>query len=182
MLSLLQFIFCGLLCALLAAFFEADTFSGTNMLAAWQPLLFAGVLTVGIGHTLQVVGQRSAPASHAAIIMSLEAVFAALGGWLWLNEHLDTRQFTGCALMLAGYYCHSFRCPAAVKLFLLRPKTPDGKASLKARLKASPDKEQQKLLFLSFCCQSALSRRFQRLSTSASNWPLIDRPQLHFTK
>ncbi len=108
MLSLLQFIFCGLLCALLALVFETDRFSGTNMLAAWQPLLFAGVLTVGIGHTLQVIGQRSAPASHAAIIMSLEAVFAALGGWLWLNEHLDTRQFTGCALMLAGVLLSQF--------------------------------------------------------------------------
>lgn len=102
MLSLLQFIFCGLLCTVLAISFESANFSTDNLLAAWQPLLFAGVLTVGIGHTLQVVGQRSAPASHAAIIMSLEAVFAALGGWLWLNEHLDTRQFTGCALMLAG--------------------------------------------------------------------------------
>ena len=101
-LSLLQFSFCGLLCTLLAFMFEAPRFTTENLFAAWQPLLFAGVLTVGIGHSLQVVGQRSAPASHAAIIMSLEAVFAAFGGWLWLNEHLIGQQLAGCALMLAG--------------------------------------------------------------------------------
>lgn len=102
LLSVLQFLFCGVLCTLIAFVWETDRFVVTNLVAAWQPLLFAGVLTVGIGHTLQVVGQKSAPASHAAIIMSLEAVFAALGGWLWLNEHLTNRELTGCMLMLAG--------------------------------------------------------------------------------
>ncbi len=102
LLSLLQFLFCGFLCAFIALVWETDRFVVINLVAAWQPLLFAGVLTVGIGHTLQVIGQKSAPASHAAIIMSLEAVFAALGGWLWLNEHLSNRELTGCMLMLAG--------------------------------------------------------------------------------
>ncbi len=102
LLSFLQFLFCGLLCALIAFVVEDDKFNTNNMLLTWMPLLFAGALTVGIGHTLQVVGQKSAPASHAAIIMSLEAVFAALGGWLWLNEQLNNRELLGCALMLAG--------------------------------------------------------------------------------
>ncbi|WP_432471504.1 DMT family transporter [Amphritea sp. HPY] len=102
LLSLLQFLFCGVLCTVIALFWETERFVGSNIIAAWLPLLFAGALTVGIGHTLQVIGQKSAPASHAAIIMSLEAVFAALGGWLWLNEHLSNRELTGCMLMLAG--------------------------------------------------------------------------------
>jgi drug/metabolite transporter (DMT)-like permease len=59
-------------------------------------------MSVGVAYTLQVVGQKHAPSSHAAILMSLEAVFAALGGWLLLNEHLTLRQFLGCVLMLLG--------------------------------------------------------------------------------
>jgi len=102
LLSFTQFLFCGLLCVPIALIWEGDRFLLENALAAWQPLMFAGVLTVGIGHTLQVIGQKAAPASHAAIIMSTEAVFAALGGWLWLEEHLNTREFIGCMLMLAG--------------------------------------------------------------------------------
>jgi len=108
LLSFLQFLFCGVLCGAIALIWETERFIGANLIAAWQPLLFAGVLTVGIGHTLQVVGQKSAPASHAAIIMSLEAIFAALGGWLWLNEHLTGRELTGCVLMLAGVLLSQF--------------------------------------------------------------------------
>ena len=108
LLSITQFAFCALLGFTLALAFESERTSAANMLAAWQPLLFAGVLTVGIGHSLQVVGQRDAVASHAAIIMSLEALFAALGGWLWLDEQLSSRQFAGCALMLAGVLLSQF--------------------------------------------------------------------------
>jgi len=108
LLSFLQFLFCGALCAFIAFIWEADQFTSTNLMAASQLLIFAGVLTVGIGHTLQVVGQKSAPASHAAIIMSLEAVFAVLGGWLWLNEHLTNRELIGCILMLAGVLLSQF--------------------------------------------------------------------------
>ena len=108
-LSILQFLFCGVLCTMIALIWEGERFVVENMVAAWQPLLFAGVLTVGIGHTLQVVAQKHAPASHAAIIMSLEAVFAAAGGWLWLNEHLSSRELTGCLLMLAGVILSQLR-------------------------------------------------------------------------
>ena len=61
-----------------------------------------GVLSVGIAYTLQVVAQRKAPPAHAAVILSLETVFAALGGWLLLDEHLPSRSLTGCGLMLIG--------------------------------------------------------------------------------
>ena len=66
------------------------------------PILYGGLVSVGIGYTLQVVAQRNALASHAAIILSLEAVFAALAGWLFLNEHLNAQELFGCALMLFG--------------------------------------------------------------------------------
>ena len=59
-------------------------------------------MSVGIAFTLQIVAQRNAPPSHAAVIMSLETVFAALGGWMLLSERLTGREVVGCILMLAG--------------------------------------------------------------------------------
>ena len=57
---------------------------------------------VAVGFTLQVVAQKHAIASHAAIILSLEAVFAAIAGALLLGEMLQLRGYLGCALMFAG--------------------------------------------------------------------------------
>ncbi|MGD8389598.1 MAG: EamA family transporter, partial [Desulfobacteraceae bacterium] len=56
----------------------------------------------GVAYTLQVVAQRHAPPVHAAVILSLEAVFAAVAGWILLGEVLDLRDIVGCGLMLAG--------------------------------------------------------------------------------
>ena len=76
---------------------------------AWQPLVdaawpvfYGGVLSVGVAYTLQVVAQRQAPASHAAIILSLETVFAALGGWWLLSEAMSLPGLSGCGLMFGG--------------------------------------------------------------------------------
>jgi drug/metabolite transporter (DMT)-like permease len=66
------------------------------------PILYGGILSVGIAYTLQVFAQQKAHPSHAAIILSLETVFAALGGWFILGEMLSARALAGCALMLAG--------------------------------------------------------------------------------
>jgi len=70
--------------------------------AAAGPILYGGVLSVGVAYTLQVVAQRDAHPAHASILMSLEAVFAAIGGWLMLGETLSPRGLAGCALMLTG--------------------------------------------------------------------------------
>jgi drug/metabolite transporter (DMT)-like permease len=72
------------------------------ILAASGPILYGGILSVGIAYTLQVVAQRSAPPAHAAILLSLESVFAALGGSILLGERLGARGALGCALMFAG--------------------------------------------------------------------------------
>ncbi len=69
---------------------------------ALVPILYAGLLSTGVAYTLQVVAQRRVPAANAAIIMSLEAVFAGIGGWLLLDETLPVRGLVGCALMLGG--------------------------------------------------------------------------------
>ncbi|MGY3870485.1 DMT family transporter [Aeromonas crassostreae] len=102
-----QFLVCGLLSLVTAFAIETPTLGGA--VAGWQALLYAGLVSVGIGYTLQVVGQRGAHPAHAAIILSLETVFAAIGGVLLLGEHLDERAIVGCALMLAGMLISQIR-------------------------------------------------------------------------
>ena len=95
-----QFVVCGLLSLGTAFAIETPTLDGA--IAGWQALLYAGLVSVGVGYTLQVVGQRGAHPAHAAIILSLETVFAAIGGVLLLGEILDERAVIGCVLMLTG--------------------------------------------------------------------------------
>ncbi|MCW8908692.1 MAG: DMT family transporter [Sedimenticola sp.] len=95
-----QFLVCTLLSSLVALLLES--FDTRAIGQVWLPIGYAGLLSVGVAYTLQVVAQRQAPAAHAAIILSLESVFAALGGWLLLDESLGPRGLAGCALMLAG--------------------------------------------------------------------------------
>ncbi len=102
-----QFVVCGLLSLATAFVIETPTVSGA--VAGWQALLYAGLVSVGVGYTLQVVGQRGAHPAHAAIILSLETVFAAVGGVLLLDETLDERAIAGCALMLAGMLISQIR-------------------------------------------------------------------------
>ena len=77
-----------------------DVFS--RILVGAQTTIVVGVVSVGIAYTLQVVGQRNSPPAHAAIILSLETVFAALGGYFLLDEKLGLSELFGCALMFAG--------------------------------------------------------------------------------
>ncbi|HSG68155.1 MAG TPA: DMT family transporter, partial [Bacteroidales bacterium] len=99
-LALVQYMICAVLSIAAAIGFETNTLQG--VLDATVPILYGGILSVGIAYTLQVVAQKHAPPAHAAIILSLEAVFAALGGWLILGEQIGTRGLLGCALMLMG--------------------------------------------------------------------------------
>lgn len=99
-LAFAQYAVCALLSLGVSAAVEPNTAAG--YLAAALPILYGGLLSVGIAYTLQVVAQRVARPAHAAILLSLEAVFAALGGWLLLGETLSPRGLSGCALMLAG--------------------------------------------------------------------------------
>ncbi len=91
---------CAILSLATATFSESITAESLRN-AAW-PIFYGGAISVGIAYTLQIVGQREAPSAHAAILLSLEAVFAALGGWIILSEQLSTRQLIGCSLMLLG--------------------------------------------------------------------------------
>ena len=95
-----QYVACSILSLITAGVIEDVT-----MLSIFQaaiPILYGGLLSVGIAYTLQVVAQRDAHPAHAAILLSLEAVFAAIGGWLILGEVISARGLFGCGLMLAG--------------------------------------------------------------------------------
>lgn len=99
-LSCVQFIVCSLLCAGGALIFERASLDGIRA-AAW-PILYGGGMSAGIAFTLQVVAQRRAPPAHAAILLSLESVFAVLGGAVVLGERLSARGVSGCAIMFMG--------------------------------------------------------------------------------
>lgn len=99
-LAFVQFATCGLICLFAAIIIEPIRLS--DMEHALPAILYGGALSVGIGYTIQVVAQRDAAPAHAAVIFSMEGVFAALAGWLVLGETLSARSIGGCALMLAG--------------------------------------------------------------------------------
>lgn len=99
-LAFLQFATCSVVSLVLALVMEPIALDA--IVAAGPALLYGGIVAVGIGYTLQVVAQKDAIASHAAIILSLEAVFAAIAGAWLLGESLQLRGYLGCGLMLAG--------------------------------------------------------------------------------
>ena len=95
-----QFLVCGLLASLGAVVLEPMTAEGVR--SAIGPMLYGGVLSVGVAFTAQVLAQRYAHASDAAIILSAETVFAAIFGYLLLGERLGTAGLIGCGLILAS--------------------------------------------------------------------------------
>ena len=100
-LSALQFTVCGILSLVLMAIFDHPVW--TDILSAWKPILYTGVLSSGIAYTLQILGQKYAEnPAVASIIMSLESVFAAIGGALILHERLSVRECIGCLIMFAA--------------------------------------------------------------------------------
>ncbi|WP_333860714.1 DMT family transporter [Clostridium sp.] len=99
-LSFVQTLTCSILSITASLIFEKTTI--TSVYSALIPILYGGIFSVGIAYTLQIVGQKHARPSHAAIILSMESVFATLGGMLILNEHLQFREYMGCFLMLSG--------------------------------------------------------------------------------
>ncbi|QSX31799.1 DMT family transporter [Shewanella cyperi] len=100
LLACLQFFVCALLSALVSVVLETTSWSG--VIGGWQALAYSGLISVGVAYTLQVLAQKHAHPAHAAIILSLETVFAAIGGVWLLDEQLDGRALVGCGLMLLG--------------------------------------------------------------------------------
>jgi drug/metabolite transporter (DMT)-like permease len=82
--------------------FILEDFNLKQVLDTFFPIIYGGVISIGIAYTLQVIGQRYAKPTPAAITLSLESVFAAFWGWLLLGEILTSRILLGCILMLSG--------------------------------------------------------------------------------
>ena len=98
--ALVQFFVCSAAAWLTALIIETIVID--KILAALIPLLYTGIMSTGIAFTLQVVAQRYVHPTHASIVMSTEAVFAVLGGYLFLAETMPLRNLAGCAIMLAA--------------------------------------------------------------------------------
>ena len=99
-LSCLQFLICGALCA--GPMLALEHPAPGAILAAWKPILYAGILSSGVGYTLQVVAQRRTDPTVASLILCMESVFSALFGFLLLGQGLSLRELAGCGLMLAA--------------------------------------------------------------------------------
>lgn len=99
-LSCIQFFVCGCLCAVPMVLFERPEIY--QILQAWLPLAYAGVLSSGVAYTLQIITQKHLNPTVASLLMSLESVFAALTGWLILNERLSPKELLGCVLVFAA--------------------------------------------------------------------------------
>ena len=99
-LSIVQFVTCGVACLIVGL--ANEPLQLASLQHAAPAILYGGALSVGVGYTIQVVAQRDAAPAHAAVIFSMEGVFAALAGWVALGETLTPRALAGCALMMAG--------------------------------------------------------------------------------
>ena len=99
-LSCVQFLVAGVFALVLALFLES--FTWRDILSAWVPLLYTGVVSSGVGYTLQILGQRTVNPTVASLILSLESVFAALAGWEILGQALSLRELFGCALVFVA--------------------------------------------------------------------------------
>lgn len=99
-LSFLQFSVCAILSTIGAFIFEEISISA--IIACAIPILYAGVLSGGVGFTLQIIGQKHTNPTVASLILSMEAVFSAIFGFLILSEVLNTRELFGCTLMFSA--------------------------------------------------------------------------------
>ena len=99
-LNCVQSLVCSLLSALLM--FGIETPRVENILTCWLPLGYAGVLSMGVAYSLQIVGQKSLEPTRASLIMSLESVFAVLFGWLLLHESMSAYELLGCVLVFGA--------------------------------------------------------------------------------
>lgn len=99
-LSCVQFFTAGILALVPSVLLEHEELS--SLMAAWMPILYAGVLSCGVAYTLQVVAQKDTDPVIASLILSLESVFSVIAGWLILGETLSAREMAGCVLVFCA--------------------------------------------------------------------------------
>ena len=96
----IQYFIVFILSMILAFWWEEPKLS--NMQIEWFEILYTGIFSAGIGYTLQIIAQQKANPAPAAIILSMESVFAAIAGWILLNQILDTQKILGCLAIFIG--------------------------------------------------------------------------------
>ncbi len=108
-LSMLQFLFCGTISGVLSLIFEISAVDFRAVLSATWQILYLGIMSSGVAYTLQIIGQRYAEPAIASLSMSLESVFAAIGGWFAGNflsigekRSLSAPELIGCILVFSA--------------------------------------------------------------------------------
>ena len=102
--SAIQFLTAAIISAVPTLLWEQPVF--TEILQAWQPVLYAGVMSCGVAYTLQIIAQKNADPTVASLLLSLESVFSVLAGWVLLGQGLSLKELFGgvlifCAIILA---------------------------------------------------------------------------------
>lgn len=105
-LNCVQSLVCSALSAVTMLCFETPRVDA--IVTCWFPLVYAGILSMGVAYTLQIVGQQHVESATASLIMSLEAVVAVLAGWLFLKERMSVYELLGCALVFAAVILSQF--------------------------------------------------------------------------
>ncbi len=100
--SATQYLICGVISMIGAVIFDKGSLNLASVGAAMLPILYGGIMSVGVAYTLQIIGQKNADPTVAAIILSCESMFSAIGNLLLLSVDMSARQYIGCALMFVG--------------------------------------------------------------------------------
>ncbi|WP_303835990.1 DMT family transporter [Ruminococcus flavefaciens] len=98
--SCIQFFTAGTIMLICMFIFEEPSLK--SVFDAKYTILYTGIMSCGVAYTLQIIGQKYTEPAAATLIMSLESVFAALAGWIILNEHMNLKEFAGCSLVFAA--------------------------------------------------------------------------------
>lgn len=96
-LSCVQFLVSGVIATVVALVIERPEWS--QIMAAWLPIAYAGILSCGVAYTLQIIGQKGMNPTVASLVLSLESVVSVLAGWVLLNQSLSARELVGCVIM-----------------------------------------------------------------------------------
>ena len=113
--SLVQFLVCGILSMTCAFMFEDVEFSAIK--SAGIPILYGGIMSVGVAYTCQILGQKDSDPTFASIVFSTESVFSAIGGALLLNEIMSGRGYLGCVLIFIGIVLSQLNTSEIKKVF-----------------------------------------------------------------
>ena len=98
--SAIQFLTAAIISAVPTLLWEQPVF--TEILQAWQPVLYAGVMSCGVAYTLQIIAQKNADPTVASLLLSLESVFSVLAGWVLLGQGLSLKELFGCVLIFCA--------------------------------------------------------------------------------